>query len=608
MHTDILKEFPGRILVWSTKNICCYDNKNKYVGKSIKSFSESFKSKDRMAMYKIAMKLVKEGKKVNSQVETNGITSFKSMDNLLLEVITPMENKNRLTQNDIKSHHIFMASMSHEIRNPLNGIMGMISVMKETKLSAKQQNILEIMLRSSYDLMAMVNDILDISKLDIGAIQLTPDVMSIYECVESCHSILCEKARDKNIEFDYHIQNKIPEYLIQDYTRVRQILVNIASNAIKFTDKGSVFINVTIHKRTKKKYYLKFEVTDTGFGIKKKDFKKLFLNFSKLNSGVRFQVGTGLGLSISRQLCELMKGSIDVESVYGKGSTFSFIIPFEKTKNHISCNFDLTGVRVLVVDDKVANIIPLCKLLQKWGMNYKECTSGDQVSMLYLEQEFDIGLLDICMPGMDGNALAKKIKTSGSRYPLIALSSANEMVNTVTHYFDDHLVKPYKNSVLQSKIIKLLRKNKKSRMKVVNKSPSNNIKVLIAEDMPFNRAVLKEMLDALGYKKFCAVENGEELVAEIVRMKREKSMYDVILLDIIMPKMNGIEAMKKIDEILNKKERPKIIAVTAMASEKQMRKYKKKIKFDDYLTKPIQDASVLNNAIKRSLSCNKVAI
>lgn len=571
-------------------------------------------------------------------------------------IIRAYKNEVKIKQQEIdtikaqnKAKDQFLANMSHEIRTPLNGIIGTLAILEDTRLTSEQSELVEIGLKSSYSLMQIVNDILDVSKLTAGKMKLNKSPMNLRECVESAYDVLTTESQAKGLEFLYQIQNDVPTYVIQDFQRLKQILINLLNNAIKFTSKGQIFTSVEVVKtknlitsaKTKKErntakingiigdptklYYIKFSVKDTGIGIKKEDQKKLFKTFCQLDStNTKKYQGTGLGLAICTKFCKLMNGKIGVKSKYGKGSTFYFTIPvkvhipkYAKQKIDLSI---LKGKRILVVDDNPNNLVIICGFLDKWEIEHRECTSAKLALAAYINNkkyQFDACLIDMCMPIMGGNELAKKIRNQGYKFPLIALSSLGEKKD-VNSRFCHHLTKPIKEKLLQTTLLNIFNTDSSSEsdnsgsssntesFKVSSgeekfqKPINKNLKILVAEDQFFNQQVLLSMLKRIGYKNIDMVSNGEIAVKKIKQsLKCKKDQYNLILMDIKMPIKDGITATKDINKLYQqaKKERPPIIAITASVLNNQKDKYITECQFSDYITKPITNIDIISRAI-----------
>lgn len=605
-----------------------------------------------------------------------------------------LDHKDRENFKD-KAKNLLIANVSHELRTPLNAVMGMLALLEDTALDDHQWECIEVMRDAALDLLVLINDILDISKLEAGEMQLYPTSTKLQDCIESASKLLAQVAYDKNLYLNIEISKEIPEFIIIDSNRLKQMLKNLLSNAVKFTNKGGVTLKVSLAsvddieemnliphdsppKKTKSlvpdqfkkldvvnppspapeeignRIYLKFEVIDTGIGIAKENIPKLFKSFSQLEeTNTKEYQGTGLGLAITSQLTELMHGKINVKSKLNEGSTFYFIIPTKIHKKGRDFDKDLSILKdknFLIVDDNSKNLMRLTALLDKWGVSYRECESSSRAIISYVgnaRYKFDLGLLDIVMPGINGNDLAVKIASSYNSFPLIALSSAQQQINSISPAFSAHLTKPYDDDELLDTILRVLssqptqptqsiqstqstqkikhlnslnnisskdilefKKNNKDKdketkprkkSKSTTPSPTKrkhsipkktiknpNIKILVVEDKERNLKMLLSMLQAIGITSNIAVaRDGEEAVQKAIEFN-----YDVILMDIIMPKKDGMEATKEILNYYKNKKAPKIIAVTARVTDNALDEYYS-IGMSDVLFKPITQINEL---------------
>lgn len=543
---------------------------------------------------------------------------------------------------------LFLANMSHEIRTPLNGIIGMLTLLEDTKITSDQQDFIEMIKECSFNLMSIINDILDYSKLDAGKIKLDNKCMDIISCIESTNDIILSKIYEKKLEYHYTIDPLVPPVILADHTRIKQVLLNLLSNAIKFTDKGSVQLNVeSISSQEYYKIntsdrindiehssqfesdndivYLKFSVIDSGCGIEKSDYNKLFKSFSQLTSQITTKVheGTGLGLAICKKLVNLMKGHVWLEtSELNHGSTFSFVMKTmicDSPADNLSDNtFDetqlafLKGKSVLIVDDNKMNRMSMCSTITKWGMKAFPFSSSEEALFFIKVVPFDIGLIDICIPKIDGFTLASKIRQepefNNKLMPLIALSSLGDKVQDLDKYFQEHIVKPVKESKLRKACISLLNAHKTNSNKkelllqetkqqvTKQRLKHSDTTILLAEDVYINQKVILGFLNKLGYTNVSVAENGKQ-VLDIMKTKT----FDIILLDIKMPILDGVGVLKTLRQHyyysnhspINKKQNfmnktiPYIIAITAYCLKEDKEKYIN-MGFDDYLPKPIQ--------------------
>jgi len=582
-----------------------------------------------------------QGRELEVLVSCPGRVTVKHSDCalLLLRKVDSYEKRVRDAEQKSKNKTEFMAHLGHEIRTPLNCILATVPLLASSSLSEEQKRCVQVVQQSSFDMMMIVGDFLDMARLDSNKMRLHETEISLGELLDVVHRSLRPSAEAKQLQLTQHFDASVPAKVFADFSRLRQVLQNLVGNAIKFTrSSGSVHVSASA-QHCADHHCISISVTDTGIGIAQENLKLIFKSFRQVDeSTTQESGGTGLGLAISRKLVKLMDhGCITVSSQLGAGSTFTVQFNSPILDNELLLkrhSATLKGKRVLVVDDIANNRIALFSQLEQWGLQPATAASAEDAINTNLggraEEPFDLGIIDLRMPMMDGVGLASWIRRRGLTFPLILLSSSPEESDNLSAeeraLFKFSLVRPVPQRRMLAAVISALGAQDRTLDLIINERPLPSgsgagragsvaaaperhrlsrlpaevraTRILVAEDTALNQRVIEILLRRLGYSHVEMVDNGQ---AVLDACAQPSAHYDIVLMDIRMPVMNGFEASKQLSNTYAQRRltRPKILALTAMSSDEVLA-WCAKGYLDDVLSKPI-DINLLRDKLDRLL-------
>jgi signal transduction histidine kinase/DNA-binding response OmpR family regulator len=523
------------------------------------------------------------------------------------ELLTNSRRNEQIVRGDAQvantNKSLLLSQISHDIRTPMTTLMGMASLLTETTLTPEQHEYASAILLSGENLLGLINDILmkdiiEYSKVDTGK-ALDVKEFNLRNSIEEVLDVFAVKAAQADLDLVYRIENKVPLQIVGDNQRFRQVLMNLVENAIRFTARGEIYIGVKlIESDVDNRVKLMFEVTDSGIGMPEAKIRELSKELMQTAPVLKTEGATGVGLIICKNLVMLMGGTIAVESVENRGTTFHFTMPFRTNVQPLSppISSDIKGKKVLIIDDNATVRDMLRNRFEAWNMKASEASSGKQaLEILSDKPDLDLIITDLQMPEMDGIILTQSIKKSYPDTPVMLLNkTGDEGYKKYPELFSSVINKPIRRHILKEQVISLIRQTGK----VTLMSDHNNkqklsvdfakqypLSILIAEDNLMNQKIVGKILNKLGYEPKMT-NNGKEVLEEV-----SNKYYDVILMDVQMPEMDGLEATKMIRVCLN--DQPVIIAMTANTLQGD-REECLRAGMDDYICKPVNLEELVN--------------